>query len=183
MRGPALDELNLYLNLPPINHLNTRKSSCQQPTMWMTWQQLQGVATTNSGGGGRGVCQWETLHNSQRVDGDPTTSREPWGDGSMEAALTTGDGAWAPESWPLLCAQVTFLVTEDPSRGQRRVRREVLSPLRFEPYEVVALASGGEVIFTQDQHIRDVAAVVGDSTADLVSGRTEGQGFQLGAGG
>ncbi|XP_006772921.2 PREDICTED: von Willebrand factor A domain-containing protein 7 [Myotis davidii] len=64
--------------------------------------------------------------------------------------------------------RVTFLVTEDPSRGQRRVRREVLSPLRFEPYEVVALASGGEVIFTQDQHIRDVAAVVGDSTADLV---------------
>nr|KAF6276827.1 von Willebrand factor A domain containing 7 [Myotis myotis] len=64
--------------------------------------------------------------------------------------------------------RVTFLVTEDPSRGQRRVRREVLSPLRFEPYEVVALASGGEVIFTQDQHIRDVAAVVRDSTADLV---------------
>ncbi|EPQ03727.1 Protein G7c [Myotis brandtii] len=87
----------------------------------------------------------------------------------MEAALTTGDGARAPEYWPLLCAQVTFLVTEDPSRAQRRVRREVLSPLRFEPYEVVALASGGEVIFTKDQHIRDVATVVGDSTADLVA--------------
>lgn len=64
---------------------------------------------------------------------------------------------------------MTFLVTEDPSQGQPRVRREVLSPLRFEPYEVVALASGGEVIFTKDQHIRDVAAVVGDSMADLVS--------------
>ncbi|XP_016070792.1 PREDICTED: von Willebrand factor A domain-containing protein 7 [Miniopterus natalensis] len=65
--------------------------------------------------------------------------------------------------------RVTFLVTEDPLRGQGRVRREVLSPLRFEPYEVVALASGGEVIFTKDQHIRDVAAIVGDSMADLVT--------------
>lgn len=34
---------------------------------------------------------------------------------------------------------------------------------------MVALASGGEVIFTKDEHIRDVAAVVGDSMADLVS--------------
>ncbi|KAM8779762.1 von Willebrand factor A domain-containing protein 7 isoform 2-T2 [Rhynchonycteris naso] len=65
--------------------------------------------------------------------------------------------------------RVTFLVTEDPSRSQGRARREVLSPLRFEPYEVVALASGGEVIFTEDQHIRDVAAVVEDSMADLVT--------------
>jgi hypothetical protein len=64
---------------------------------------------------------------------------------------------------------VTFLVTEDPSRVQGRVRREVLSPLRFEPYEAVALASGGEVIFTKDQHIRDVAAIVGESMAALVS--------------
>ncbi|KAM7135943.1 von Willebrand factor A domain-containing protein 7 isoform 1-T2 [Molossus nigricans] len=65
--------------------------------------------------------------------------------------------------------RVTFLVTEDPSRGQGRGRREVLSPLRFEPYEVVALASGGEVIFTKDQYIQDVAAVVGDSMADQVT--------------
>ncbi|XP_011280610.2 von Willebrand factor A domain-containing protein 7 isoform X1 [Felis catus] len=65
--------------------------------------------------------------------------------------------------------RVTFLVTEDPSRVQGRARREVLSPLRFEPYEAVALASGGEVIFTKDQHIQDVAAVVGDSMADLVT--------------
>nr|XP_008535777.1 PREDICTED: von Willebrand factor A domain-containing protein 7 [Equus przewalskii] len=65
--------------------------------------------------------------------------------------------------------RVTFLVTEDPSRVQHRARREVLSPLRFEPYEAVALASGGEVIFTKDQHIRDVAAIVGDSMADLVT--------------
>ncbi|KAM5287222.1 von Willebrand factor A domain-containing protein 7 isoform 2-T6 [Hipposideros larvatus] len=65
--------------------------------------------------------------------------------------------------------RVTFLVTEDPSRGQGRARREVLSPLRFEPYEVVALASGGEVIFTKDQHIQDVAAIVGDSMTDLVT--------------
>lgn len=60
-------------------------------------------------------------------------------------------------------------MTEDPSRSRRHARREFLSPLRFEPYEVVALASGGEVIFTKDEHIRDVAAVVGDSMADLVS--------------
>ncbi|XP_006215403.1 von Willebrand factor A domain-containing protein 7 isoform X2 [Vicugna pacos] len=65
--------------------------------------------------------------------------------------------------------RVTFLVTEDPSRFHGRARREVLSPLRFEPYEAVALASGGEVIFTKDQYIRDVAAIVGDSIADLVT--------------
>ncbi|KAF0881959.1 VWA7 protein, partial [Crocuta crocuta] len=65
--------------------------------------------------------------------------------------------------------RVTFLVTEDPSRVQGRARREVLSPMRFEPYEAVALASGGEVIFTKDQHIQDVAAIVGDSMADLVT--------------
>ncbi|XP_069344520.1 von Willebrand factor A domain-containing protein 7 [Eulemur rufifrons] len=65
--------------------------------------------------------------------------------------------------------RVTFLVTEDPSRVQARARREVLSPLRFEPYEAVALASGGEVIFTKDQHIRDVAAIVGESMAALVT--------------
>ncbi|XP_049744864.1 von Willebrand factor A domain-containing protein 7 isoform X2 [Elephas maximus indicus] len=65
--------------------------------------------------------------------------------------------------------RVTFLVTEDPSRVQIRARREVLSPLRFEPYEAVALASGGEVIFTKDQHIQDVAAIVGESMADLVT--------------
>ncbi|XP_054982795.1 von Willebrand factor A domain-containing protein 7 [Sorex araneus] len=65
--------------------------------------------------------------------------------------------------------RVTFLVTEDPSRVGGRARREVLSPLRFEPYEAVALASGGEVIFTKDQYIQDVAAIVGDSMADLVT--------------
>ncbi|XP_037375316.1 von Willebrand factor A domain-containing protein 7 [Talpa occidentalis] len=65
--------------------------------------------------------------------------------------------------------RVTFLVTEDPSRVQGRIRREVLSPQRFEPYEAVALASGGEVIFTKDQYIQDVAAIVGDSTTDLVT--------------
>ncbi|XP_010831660.1 PREDICTED: von Willebrand factor A domain-containing protein 7 [Bison bison bison] len=71
--------------------------------------------------------------------------------------------------------RVTFLVTEDPSRAQGRARREVLSPLRFEPYEAVALASGGEVIFTEDQYIRDVAAIVGDSIADLGTPRVRVQ--------
>lgn len=65
--------------------------------------------------------------------------------------------------------RVTFLVTEDTSRVQGRARREILSPLRFEPYKAVALASGGEVIFTKDQHIGDVAAIVGDSMAALVT--------------
>ncbi|XP_060045461.1 von Willebrand factor A domain-containing protein 7 isoform X2 [Erinaceus europaeus] len=65
--------------------------------------------------------------------------------------------------------RVTFLVTEDPSRVHGRTRREILSPLRFEPYKAVALASGGEVIFTEDQYIQDVAAIVGDSLADLVT--------------
>lgn len=65
-------------------------------------------------------------------------------------------------------------MTEDPSRVRGRARREVLSPLRFEPYEAVALASGGEVIFTKDQYIQDVAAIVGDSIADLVSVGPEG---------
>uniref|UniRef100_A0A2K5YF26 von Willebrand factor A domain containing 7 n=1 Tax=Mandrillus leucophaeus TaxID=9568 RepID=A0A2K5YF26_MANLE len=64
--------------------------------------------------------------------------------------------------------RVTFLVTEDTSRVQGRARREILSPLRFEPYKAVALASGGEVIFTKDQHIGDVAAIVGDSMAALL---------------
>lgn len=66
-------------------------------------------------------------------------------------------------------------MTEDPSRAQGRVRREALSPSRFEPYEAVALASGGEVIFTKDQHIQDVAAIVGESMAGgLVSDHGQG---------
>lgn len=71
--------------------------------------------------------------------------------------------------WIVIWPQVTFLVTEDPSRAQGRVRRQALSPLRFEPYEAIALASGGEVIFTKDQHIQDVAAIVGENMAGLVS--------------
>nr|XP_020829929.1 von Willebrand factor A domain-containing protein 7 isoform X2 [Phascolarctos cinereus] len=62
--------------------------------------------------------------------------------------------------------KVTFLVTEDPSR---RVRREVLSPKRFEPYQSIAMASGGEVIFTKDQYIQNVASVVGESVVDMVT--------------
>ncbi|XP_044529123.1 von Willebrand factor A domain-containing protein 7 [Gracilinanus agilis] len=62
--------------------------------------------------------------------------------------------------------KVTFLVTEDPSR---RVRREVLSPKRFEPYQAIAMASGGEVIFTKDQYIQSVASVVGESMMDMVT--------------
>ncbi|XP_021005219.1 von Willebrand factor A domain-containing protein 7 [Mus caroli] len=65
--------------------------------------------------------------------------------------------------------RVTFLVTEDPSRTGGRRRREALSPLRFEPYEAIARASGGEVIFTKDQYIQDVAAIVGESMAGLVT--------------
>ncbi|ERE88820.1 valyl-tRNA synthetase-like protein [Cricetulus griseus] len=66
-----------------------------------------------------------------------------------------------------LTNRVESLTRERRCRG--RVRREVLSPLRFEPYEAIALASGGEVIFTKDQHIQDVAAIVGESMAGLVT--------------
>ncbi|KAM5326198.1 LOW QUALITY PROTEIN: von Willebrand factor A domain-containing protein 7 [Glossophaga mutica] len=65
--------------------------------------------------------------------------------------------------------RVIFVVTEDPLWGQGPARCEVLSPLVFEPYDVVALAPEEEAIFTKDQHILDVAAVVEDSMADLVS--------------
>ncbi|XP_051852194.1 von Willebrand factor A domain-containing protein 7 [Antechinus flavipes] len=62
--------------------------------------------------------------------------------------------------------KVTFLVTEDPSR---RIRREVLFPKRFKPYEAIAMASGGEVIFTKDKHIQNVASVMGESMMDMVN--------------
>lgn len=38
---------------------------------------------------------------------------------------------------------------------------------------MVTLAPGGEVIFTKDQHIWDVADIIGDSMADLVSVRDQ----------
>ncbi|KAK1327509.1 hypothetical protein QTO34_013011 [Cnephaeus nilssonii] len=126
------------------------------------WQQLNEIQAV--GGGDEpemslSALELALLHTPPLSDIFVFTDASP-----KDAFLTPRVGALAQERR----CRVTFLVTEDPSQGQRRVRREVLSPLRFEPYEVVALASGGEVIFTKDQHIRDVATVVGDSVADLV---------------
>lgn len=133
----------------------------------------KGVATTNRRPGGCVIGR--PYRSSQRVDRDLTAHHQLRR--TLEhrtSSFTMVDGTWSTQYWPLFWAQVTFLVTEDPSRVQGRARREVLSPMRFEPYEAVALASGGEVIFTKDQHIQDVAAIVGDSMADLVS-KYEGQ--------
>ncbi|XP_059034854.1 von Willebrand factor A domain-containing protein 7 isoform X1 [Mustela lutreola] len=105
-------------------------------------------------------CQLALLHTPPLSDIFVFTDASP-----KDAMLTSRVESLTQERR----CRVTFLVTEDPSRVQGRARREVLSPLRFEPYEAVALASGGEVIFTKDQHIQDVAAIVGDSMADLVT--------------
>lgn len=110
-----------------------------------------------------------THHISQGAD----SSRRSGAEGP--SLTTQAELPGYTKHWVVIWPQVTFLVTEDPSRAQGRVRREALSPLRFEPYEAIALASGGELIFTKDQHIRDVAAMVGESVAGLVSeGRPEG---------
>uniref|UniRef100_A0A8D0GXX0 von Willebrand factor A domain containing 7 n=1 Tax=Sphenodon punctatus TaxID=8508 RepID=A0A8D0GXX0_SPHPU len=63
--------------------------------------------------------------------------------------------------------KVTFLITEDPSRT--RVRREILAPDRFDLYVSLALHSGGQVIFTDNNNIWSAAEVIGESAA--TSGR------------
>ncbi|XP_058163665.2 von Willebrand factor A domain-containing protein 7 [Dasypus novemcinctus] len=127
------------------------------------WEQLSGLHALG-GGDEPEMClsalELALLHTPPLSDIFVFTDASP-----KDALLTTRVESLTRERR----CRVTFLVTEDPSRAQGRARREALSPLRFEPYEAVALASGGEVIFTQDQHIRDVAAIVGESTADLVT--------------
>ncbi|XP_034516376.1 von Willebrand factor A domain-containing protein 7 isoform X2 [Ailuropoda melanoleuca] len=127
------------------------------------WQQLNEIHALG-GGDEPEMClsalELALLHTPPRSDIFVFTDASP-----KDAILTNRVESLTQERR----CRVTFLVTEDPSRLQGRARREVLSPLRFEPYEAVALASGGEVIFTKDQHIQDVAAIVGDSMADLVT--------------
>ncbi|XP_044234217.2 von Willebrand factor A domain-containing protein 7 isoform X3 [Ursus arctos] len=127
------------------------------------WQQLNEIHALG-GGDEPEMClsalELALLHTPPRSDIFVFTDASP-----KDAILTNRVESLTQERH----CRVTFLVTEDPSRLQGRARREVLSPLRFEPYEAVALASGGEVIFTKDQHIQDVAAIVGDSMADLVT--------------
>uniref|UniRef100_A0A8C0IPL3 von Willebrand factor A domain containing 7 n=1 Tax=Chelonoidis abingdonii TaxID=106734 RepID=A0A8C0IPL3_CHEAB len=62
--------------------------------------------------------------------------------------------------------KVTFLITEDPSRT--RVRREVLAADRFDLYVGLAHSSGGQVIFTDNDNIWQVAGVIGETTASSV---------------
>ncbi|XP_008065915.1 von Willebrand factor A domain-containing protein 7 [Carlito syrichta] len=127
------------------------------------WQQLNEIHAVG-GGDEPEMClsalQLALLHTPPLSDIFVFTDASP-----KDAFLTNQVESLAQERR----CRVTFLVTEDPSRVQGRARREVLSPLRFEPYKAVALASGGEVIFTKDQHIRDVAAIVGDSMDALVT--------------
>ncbi|XP_048660985.1 von Willebrand factor A domain-containing protein 7 isoform X2 [Marmota marmota marmota] len=143
--------------------------------------------TTGSMGEEINAAKIQTRHIMEQRQGSPMEPVHyilvPFHDPGFGPVFTTSDphsfwqrlneihalgGGDEPEMC-LSALEVTFLVTEDPSRVQGRARREVLSPVRFEPYEAVALASGGEVIFTKDQHIRDVAAIVGESMAALVT--------------
>ncbi|KAL4647360.1 von Willebrand factor A domain-containing protein 7-like [Arapaima gigas] len=66
-------------------------------------------------------------------------------------------------------SKVSFLLTEDPScvgrcRGARR-RRQTLSPDRFSLYTRLSLVSGGLTIFTTNNDIQRVSAIVQDNTA------------------
>ncbi|XP_008119755.2 von Willebrand factor A domain-containing protein 7 [Anolis carolinensis] len=63
--------------------------------------------------------------------------------------------------------KVTFLITEDPSRT--RVKRETLAPDRFNLYVDLAHSSGGQIIFTDDKNIRQVAKVIGESSISSVT--------------
>uniref|UniRef100_A0A8C5UN01 von Willebrand factor A domain containing 7 n=1 Tax=Microcebus murinus TaxID=30608 RepID=A0A8C5UN01_MICMU len=128
------------------------------------WQQLSEIHALGGGGDEPEMCpsalQLALLHTPPFSDIFVFTDASP-----KDAFLTNQVEPLAQERR----CRVTFLVTEDPSRGQARARCKVLSPLHFEPYEAVALASGGEVIFTEDQHIQDVAAIVGESMAAMVT--------------
>lgn len=64
--------------------------------------------------------------------------------------------------------QVTFLLTEDPSHGERvmskRKRTVTLSPDRFSLYYFLSSLSGGMTIFTTNRDIQKASAIVEDST-------------------
>ncbi|XP_066473596.1 von Willebrand factor A domain-containing protein 7 isoform X2 [Tiliqua scincoides] len=63
--------------------------------------------------------------------------------------------------------KVTFLITEDPSKT--RVKREMLAPDRFNLYVSLAYSSGGQIIFTDNENIRRVAEIIGESTISTVT--------------
>nr|XP_034960923.1 von Willebrand factor A domain-containing protein 7-like [Zootoca vivipara] len=63
--------------------------------------------------------------------------------------------------------KVTFLITEDPSRT--RVKRETLSPDRFNLYISLAHSSGGQIIFTDNENIQRVSEVIGESSTSSVT--------------
>ncbi|XP_077186946.1 von Willebrand factor A domain-containing protein 7 isoform X2 [Paroedura picta] len=63
--------------------------------------------------------------------------------------------------------KVTFLITEDPSRS--RVKRETLAPDRFNLYVDLAHSSGGQIIFTNNENIRQVAKIIGESSISSVT--------------
>ncbi|XP_060095116.1 von Willebrand factor A domain-containing protein 7 isoform X2 [Heteronotia binoei] len=63
--------------------------------------------------------------------------------------------------------KVTFLITEDPSRT--RVKRETLAPDRFNLYMDLAHSSGGQIIFTNNENIRRVAEIIGESSISSVT--------------
>ncbi|KAH0630440.1 hypothetical protein JD844_013469 [Phrynosoma platyrhinos] len=63
--------------------------------------------------------------------------------------------------------KVTFLITEDPSRT--RARRETLAPDRFDLYVKLAHSSGGQIIFTDDKNIRQVAKIISESSISSVT--------------
>ncbi|XP_044275520.1 von Willebrand factor A domain-containing protein 7 isoform X3 [Varanus komodoensis] len=58
--------------------------------------------------------------------------------------------------------KVTFLITEDPSKT--RVKRETLAPDRFNLYVNLAHSSGGQIIFTDNKNIQEVAKIISESS-------------------
>ncbi|XP_063147361.1 von Willebrand factor A domain-containing protein 7 isoform X2 [Candoia aspera] len=58
--------------------------------------------------------------------------------------------------------KVTFLITEDPSKT--RTKRETLAPDRFDLYVHLAHGSGGQIIFTDNDNIRRMAEIIGESS-------------------
>ncbi|KAM4697003.1 von Willebrand factor A domain-containing protein 7 [Rhinophrynus dorsalis] len=59
--------------------------------------------------------------------------------------------------------KVSFLVTEDPARTHVRSRRELLSQDRFNLYADLAMTSGGQIIFTNNNDINAVSEVISES--------------------
>ncbi|XP_058026402.1 von Willebrand factor A domain-containing protein 7 isoform X1 [Ahaetulla prasina] len=63
--------------------------------------------------------------------------------------------------------KVTFLITEDPSKT--RTKRETLAPNRFDLYVHLAESSGGQIIFTDNDNIRQMAEIIGESSLSSVT--------------